>query len=258
MPCATLTDVAAELGKLMKDPVTPLAAAVLLNAAASFCPVLTIAAEPAPVVVELFTSQGCNSCPPADDVLAGLTRRRDVLPLSFHVTYWDRLGWPDTFGLEASTERQQDYARHLGRDGVYTPQIVVGGRLETVGSLRGRVLEAIDLLRSHPEPGPAIAIRDGRLELEAGAKAPHQLWLMAFDRVHEVAVGRGENRGRTLRYRNVVRAILDLGSWDGSASARPLPLERLTAERRDAVAVLVQRQADGAILAALRIDLAPG
>ncbi len=241
----------------MKDPVTPLAAAVLFCAAASFCPTPSTAAGPAPVVVELFTSQGCNSCPPADDVLSELTRHEGVLPLSFHVTYWDRLGWPDTFGLEASTDRQQDYARHLGLSGLYTPQMVIGGRLDAVGSERRRVLKAIDLLRGHQEPGPAIRIADGRLELEASAEAPCHLWLMAFDRSHDVAIERGENRGRTIRYQNVVRAIVDLGRWDGRAGTLPLPLARLAAEQRDAVAVLVQRESDGAILAAERVDLSP-
>jgi hypothetical protein len=241
----------------MKDPVTPLVAAVLLSAAASFCPAPSIAAEPAPVVVELFTSQGCNSCPPADAVLGELTRQADVLPLAFHVTYWDRLGWPDTFGLEASTERQEAYARRLGLSGLYTPQMVIGGRIDAVGSERQRVLKAIDLLRSHPEPGPAITIEDGRLELAASVDGPCNLWLMAFDRVHDVVIGRGENRGRTIRYQNVVRRIVDLGIWDGSATTLPLPLQQLAAEQRDGAAVLVQRQADGAILAARRVDLGP-
>ncbi len=243
----------------MKDPVTPLAAAVLLCAAASFCPTPSVAAaaEPVPVVVELFTSQGCNSCPPADALLSELTRRADLLPLSFHVTYWDRLGWPDSFGLQASTDRQEAYARSLGLSGLYTPQMVVGGRIDVVGSQRQRVLEAIELLRGHPQPGPAIRVADGRLELEAGGGGRCHLWLMGFDRVHDVAIERGENRGRTIRYQNVVRTILDLGTWDGSAATLPLPLERLAAEQHDGAAVLVQRAADGAIVAARRIDLPP-
>jgi len=241
----------------MKDPVTPLAAAVLFWTAASFCPAPSIAAEPAPVVVELFTSQGCDSCPPADAVLGELTHKADVLPLSFHITYWDRLGWPDTFGLKASTERQQAYARHLGLRGLYTPQMVVGGRIDVVGSERRRVLKAIELLRDHPQPGPAIRVAAGRLELEASTEGPCRLWLMAFDRVHDVAIRRGENRGRTIRYRNVVRTIVDLGTWNGRATTLPLPLARLAAQHRDAAAVLVQRQADGVIVAAERVDLSP-
>ena len=240
----------------MKDPVTPLAAA-LFWAAASFCPGLADAAEPAPVVVELFTSQGCNSCPPADRLLGELAARDDVLPLSFHVTYWDRLGWPDTFGLEASTRRQGDYADWLGLRGLYTPQMVIGGRLDAVGSQRRRVLAAIELLQSHPEPGPAIALEDGELRLEAGDQGPCTLWLIGFDPAHDVRIERGENRGRTLRYHNVVREIVELGTWRGEATSLPLPRARLAPERRDA-AVLVQRAADGAIIGARRIALEPG
>jgi hypothetical protein len=242
----------------MKDPLTPLVAAVLLHAAASFSPAAAVAAEPVPVVVELFTSQGCNSCPPADLVLGELTRRDDVLPLSFHVTYWDRLGWPDSFGLAASTGRQRDYAGSLGRRGVYTPQMVIGGRIDVVGSQRRRVLEAIELLRGEPAAALAIAIEQGALRLSGGASEPCSLWLVAFDRAHDVAIERGENRGQTLRYHNVVREITGLGDWDGTALTLPLPLERLAADQRDGAAVLVQRKADGAILTARRIDLAPG
>ncbi|MCC2663469.1 MAG: hypothetical protein K0S35_1391 [Geminicoccaceae bacterium] len=242
----------------MEDPVTPLAVAALLWAAAALCfAPPAIAAGPAPVVVELFTSQGCNSCPPADALLGELAGRDHVLPLSFHVTYWDRLGWPDSFGLAASTRRQQAYADRLGRRGLYTPQMVIGGRLDAVGSQRHRVLAAIELLQGHDEPGPALAVTDGELRLGTGDQGPCTLWLIGFDRVHDVAIERGENRGRTLRYHNVVREIVDLGTWQGDSLALPLPLGRLAAERRDA-AVLVQRQADGAILGARRIALEPG
>lgn len=240
----------------MKDPVTPLAA-VLLCAAASFCPAPSFAADPAPIVVELFTSQGCNSCPPADAVLGELARRDDVLPLSFHVTYWDRLGWPDSFGLEASTQRQEAYADSLGRRSLYTPQMVVGGRLDVVGSQRRRVLEAIELLQSHSQPGPAIAIADGELLLPAGDDGACTLWLIGFDRAHDVAIERGENRGRTLRYHNVVRTIERFGRWTGAASTFELPLARHAAEGRAGLAIVVQRDEDRAILSAARIDLAP-
>ena len=122
----------------MKHPVTPLVAAALVFAAAFFWRVDAPAAEPAPLVAELFTSQGCNSCPPADRLLGELARRDDVLPLSFHVTYWDRLGWRDTFGLEDGTRRQERYAEWLGLSRVYTPQMVIGGRIDVV-ALRLRV-----------------------------------------------------------------------------------------------------------------------
>lgn len=148
----------------MKDPVTPLVAAAPLCVAASFCPppAAGAAARP-PVVVELFTSQGCSSCPPADALLGELARRDDVLALSFHVTYWDRLGWPDTFGLAASTARQNDYARWMGQGRVYTPQMVIGGRLDVVGSARrGQPLELrppLDRFRGAGRASAAILLQ---------------------------------------------------------------------------------------------------
>jgi len=241
----------------MKDPLTPLVAAVMLHAAASFLPAPSSAAEPAPVVVELFTSQGCNSCPPADVVLGELARRDDVLPLSFHITYWDRLGWPDTFGLAGSTARQRDYAESLARRAVYTPQMVIGGRIDVVGSQQWRVLEAIELLQTHPQTGPAITIADGELILAGGDRGACTLWLIGFDRAHDVVIERGENRGRRLRYHNVVRSIERLGRWTGAASRFVLPLARHAAAGRDGLAVIVQRDEDRAILTATRIDL-PG
>jgi hypothetical protein len=142
----------------MKDHVTPRIAAATLVAAALFCHSPGVAADPPPVVVELFTSQGCNSCPPADRLLGELAKRDDVLPLGFHVTYWDRLGWPDTFGLAGSTERQESYAAWLGLDRLYTPQMVIGGRIDVVGGSRARVLEAIELLRGGATPGPTLTV----------------------------------------------------------------------------------------------------
>jgi hypothetical protein len=244
----------------MKDPVTPLVAAVLVIAAASFAPARAggPALEPGstpPIVVELFTSQGCSSCPRADVVLGELKARQDVLPLSFHVTYWDRLGWPDTFGLEASTARQRAYADLLDNGGLYTPQMVIGGRIDVVGSQRGRVREAIDLLTTRRAPGPPIAIEDDMLRLGGGPADEATIWLFGFDRQHEVRIGRGENRGRTIDYHNVVREVISLGRWSGEAMEIALPLPRLAADGRDGAAVVVQRPNTGEILAASRIDL---
>lgn len=216
------------------------------------------AAQPAPVVVELFTSQGCNSCPPADRLLGELTGRNDVLPLSFHVTYWDRLGWPDTFGLEDSTRRQQMYADWLGLGRVYTPQMVIGGRIDVVGGSRGRVLEAIELLQSHAGPGPELTIAGDRLSVSAGDRDDAAIWLVAFDDYHDVAIERGENRGKTLRYHHVVRELTRLAYWHGRALEIALPLARLDAAARAGAAILMQRLSDGAILAATRIDLSRG
>lgn len=245
----------------MKDPVTPLVAAVLAIAATSFSPAAmgspadSVVSVPPPVVVELFTSQGCSSCPPADEVLGELVARPNILPLSFHVTYWDRLGWPDTFGLEASTQRQRSYAALLDNNGLYTPQMVIGGRIDVVGSRRQRVSQAIDLIASHRKPSLPIAIEGDSLRLGAGEPAEATVWLFGIDREHEVAIGRGENRGRDVRYHNVVRDITRLGRWSGGALELALPLERLAGEGRDGAVVLVQQQDSGDILAASQLDL---
>jgi hypothetical protein len=242
----------------MKDHVTPLGAAAIVFAAALFWSLPGQTAQPAPVVVELFTSQGCNSCPPADRLLGELTARDDVLPLSFHVTYWDRLGWPDSFGLEESTRRQEMYAAWLGLRGVYTPQMVIGGRIDVVGGSRGRVLEAIDLMRDHANAGPELTIGGDRLTVGDGDQDRAAIWLIAFDDHHEVAVERGENRGRTLRYHHVVRELTRLAEWRGRTLEIALPLAALHAAGRAGAAILVQRLNDGAILTATRTALASG
>jgi hypothetical protein len=242
----------------MNDHVLPRIAAATMVGAALFLHSSGGRAEPLPVVVELFTSQGCSSCPPADILLGELAERDDVLPLSFHVTYWDRLGWPDTFGLEDSTRRQEAYADWLDLDQVYTPQMVIGGRIDVVGSARGRVLEAIDLLRSHGGAGPELTIAGDRLSVSAGERDDAAIWLIAFDDHHDVAIERGENRGRTLRYHHVVRELTRLADWDGRALAVELPLARLDAAGRAGAAILVQRLSDGVILAAARVPLAQG
>lgn len=220
-------------------------------------PTTAALAEPAPVVVELFTSQGCYSCPPADVIAGELAERDDVLPLSFHVTYWDRLGWPDTLGLEEGTARQELYARYLGTGRMYTPQMVIHGQIDVVGSQRGRVMQALDIIKENWEDEVEIAIDNGRLSIEQANAAPATVWLAAYDDVHEVDIERGENAGKTLRYYNSVRELTPLGKLDGSGFSSDLPLARLSAEGRSGVAILVQRDSDGALLDAAKIDLSP-
>lgn len=207
------------------------------------------------MVVELFTSQGCNSCPPADELLGELSARADLLPLAFHVTYWDRLGWPDTLGLPTGTERQYRYASLFGSGRVYTPQMVVGGRLDVVGSDRARVLQAIKLIADHAPDGPMLAIAGSRLTIGAGADQA-KVWLAGYDHKHEVAIERGENRGRTIAYHHAVRELVELGQWSGQPLELELPLEQLREAGRDGAAVLLQRISDGAMLAAARVQLA--
>ncbi len=211
-------------------------------------------AEDAPVVVELFTSQGCYSCPPADELLGELAERDDVLPLAYHVTYWDRLGWPDTLGLEAGTARQEAYARTLGTGRMYTPQMVVQGQIDVVGSQRGRVARALEIAQEHSGDSLGLEVSEGRLEIPSSDAVTGTVWLAAYDDVNEVVIERGENSGKTLTYHKSVRELTELGHYDGAAMTADLPLARLAADGRDGAAILVQRD-DGAIIGAARVDL---
>ena len=216
-----------------------------------FAAVLASAAHAAdaPIVVELFTSQGCSSCPPADAFLTDLARdRRDVLPLAFHVTYWDTTGWKDPYSLDAATTRQQDYARHLGDDGVYTPQMVVDGTTGFVGSRRSQGLSVI--AGATRKPVPVSLTRDGQtllVKLGRGAGRA-QILLIGFDPSHETHVGRGENTGRTLLESNIVRSLTPIGTWSGS----PIELHAPPQAGQD-FAVLLQT-ANDTIIGAARLQ----
>jgi hypothetical protein len=205
-------------------------------------------AQQAPVVVELFTSQGCSSCPPADAFLTDLAHRRpDVLPLAFHVTYWDYLGWKDPYSLNAATLRQRDYARLLGEDGVYTPQMVVDGAKGFVGSDRGEGLSTIAAAAS--KSVPVSLARDGfSLLVTIGVGSGNaQVLLVGYDPSHETPIGRGENSGRTLRESNVVRSLTPIGAWTGS----PVTLHQ-SPPAGEGFAVLLQAP-DGHIIGAARL-----
>jgi hypothetical protein len=203
------------------------------------------AAAPAPVLIELFTSQGCNSCPRADAALARLAARHDVLPLAFHVTYWDRLGWTDTLGDARFDRRQRWYAGLLGT-GAYTPQAVVAGELDLVGS-DPRLERALALVAERRMPAPVAIGADAVAALpEVEATAPLALTALAFDPHHRVAIGRGENAGREIDYVNAVRSIADLGTWDGTP--RQVSLGAVAAGGRGLV-LLAQDPATGRIAA---------
>ncbi len=170
------------------------------------------------VVVELFTSQGCSSCPPADELLTELARdRRDVLPLAFHVTYWNSLGWKDPFSLEAATSRQRGYASLSGIGGIYTPQAVVNGSEDVIGSDRPALLRA---LRSAAGSAavPVQATRDAAgISIAVGAgSGGGKVLLVGYDAQHRTKVARGENAGATLVESNIVRALEPIGDWRGA------------------------------------------
>ena len=207
-----------------------------LGLIAGLSPVAAIAAE-RPVVVELFTSQGCSSCPPANAYLNELSRdRRDILPLAFHVTYWDRLGWKDPFSLPAATQRQDVYGHRFG-DGSYTPEMVVDGVAGMVGSDRGDVASAIENAKRHSQTAATVSVtRNGEqlsIQVDSGRGAAKVL-LIGFDHEHTTAIGRGENSGRTLTEANVFRSIRSVGQWSGT----PLRLSEPFPEGQDAAVVL--------------------
>lgn len=211
------------------------------------------------VVVELFTSQGCSSCPPADAILGELAGQPNILALSFHVDYWDYIGWKDPFASAQYTNRQREYAATLGLRYVYTPQIVVDGRLDIVGSHRREVTRAIQQ-SSEAEPVVQVTLEaadGGRARLSAGA-APSggaTVWLVTFDDAHSTPVERGENRGRDLRNSNVVRELTALGTWTGEAKTFALDFAKARAEGRGGCAIIVQDGRGGPILGAAVFDL---
>ncbi len=212
-------------------------------------PTIAHAAE-RPVVVELFTSEGCSSCPPADAFLTDLSHRgRDVLPLAFHVTYWDRLGWRDPYSLAAATDRQAVYGRRFG-DGSYTPEMVVDGTKGLVGSERGAAQSAIAAARRGDRTASEITLSrsSGRIGISLGAgSGAGRVVLVGFDPEHVTAIGRGENSGRTLTESNIVRSVRTLGEWRG----QPMTLD-VEAPAGQEAAVLLEAP-DGAIVGAARL-----
>lgn len=205
------------------------------------------------MLVELFTSQGCSSCPPADALLAELAGDPAVLPLAFHVTYWDRLGWTDGFADLRFDQRQRAYAKVLGVPRVYTPQAVVAGELDVVGSSRARLLAAIGVARTHGEARPLHLEANGRVAVPADLeRGGMELWAAAWDGPRTVAIERGENAGRTLTYQHVVRW---LQCWADAPTLLALPVDELRSAGLAGVAVVAQRRADGRVLAVGRLPL---
>lgn len=200
-----------------------------------------------PVVLELFQSQGCSSCPPANANLNALADRPDVLALSFGVTYWDQLGWKDTFAKPAFTDRQKAYARALPAQ-LGTPQMVVEGREDLIGTNAQDV--DLALRRARPAMDATVALSRGRVEIGAGQapKGGADVWLVRYDpRVRQVAIQRGENNGKTLPHRDVVRELTRLGGWTGAPTAFAITAPDDPALR---TAVLIQARNGGPILAA--------
>ena len=224
-----------------------LPALILALAACAGGPAL---AQPRPVqVVELYTSQGCSSCPPADAALAVLATRPEILALSFGVTYWDNLGWRDTFAQSKFTDRQWAYARGLRHSNVATPQVVVNGRTDVVGQSVPEIDQALRRA-ALPAGGPQVTLAAGSVAI-AGAAPAHaaDVWLVRYDpNTVQVPVKRGENTGKTLPIRNVVRELTKLGGWAGGSKTYAVPAGPAGLK----TAILVQAGSGGPILAAAK------
>jgi len=242
----------------------------LVGAAIACCAVLALALPaamaqdtkqaPQPtVVVELFTSQGCSSCPPADRLLGELAKRDNVVALSLPVDYWDYLDWEDTLGRSEHTERQRRYADVLGLPSVYTPQIVVNGVTDVIGSHARAVEEAIraatkQMADTHVPVN--IDERSGIIRVEIGA-APQSVKVKQARIVmvpalssRTVHIERGENSGKTITYHNVSREIMRVGQWNGDAVTLKLPHDEVMIGESDRCAVILQDEESGVILGA--------
>ncbi len=232
------------LGAAITGPAAGLAAIALAGA-----PLMAMAADAAhPEVVELFQSQGCSSCPPANANVLAIADRPDVLTLSWQVTYWDQLGWKDTFGSPAFTARQWDYAHAFHRTEVATPEVVVNGRADIVGSDRDE-LEGLLRRADRGDTGPRIDISGDHVTVAGGGPRGTVLLVRYDPNIIQVPIQRGENGGRTLPHKNVVREVVDLGAWTGERKTYLLPPAGRAGLK---TAVLVEAAPGGAILAAAR------
>ncbi len=209
-----------------------------------------------PVVVELFTSQGCSACPPADELLGQLAGRDDVIALALHVDYWDYIGWADTFATAAFTQRQHGYGQAARSNVVYTPQMVVGGVDHVVGNRPMDVADTIAAHRAAPNPVTveADATSDGwqvRAVWVGSGQAPSMVvQVVTYSPMEEVEITRGENAGLSTQYYNVVRSWQVVSDWSGAA-----PFEALVMPSADMPhVVIVQSDAFGAILGALQLN----
>jgi hypothetical protein len=218
---------------------------------ASMTPLPASAGEPR-AVIELFTSQGCSSCPAADKVLGELSRDPTLVTLSLPVDYWDYLGWKDTLALHGHSNRERAYADTRGDREVYTPQVVVNGIVHVLGSDKAAIEQAIAQTRQSAAPlmlPVTIVVADGKVSVNVpaanGENASAEVWLCPITGKAQVAIERGENRGHTLAYTNVVRRWVKLGDWSGKAETFSLPMAELadadfSLRDIDRVAVIVQ------------------
>jgi len=222
------------------------------SSALGLCAIVAIirpaAAEPR-AVVELFTSQGCSSCPPADRIIGELAKDPSVIALSMPIDYWDYLGWKDTLADARFSARQKAYSQMRGDRDVYTPQVIVNGATQVIGSDRASIDGAISDTRK--EAGvmsvPVTMALDGKqikvavaASGQGGAAVHGEVWICSVSRSVPISIGRGENRGQQVTYHNVVRNLLKVGDWNGSAGSWSVPLENISRDDVDAAVVYLQ------------------
>lgn len=215
-----------------------------------------------PILVELYTSQGCSSCPPADQILGQVKEREDVVALSFNVDYWDYIGWRDTLAKRENTLRQQAYEKVLSSHRVYTPQMVVDGVRDVVGNQRKDVLDAI-ARRAAEVAGKRAALTlsqsgdtvEVRIAALAGVKQPATVWLAHTLSARTVNIANGENSGRTITYHNVVRDFAAVGKWAGEAVTLELPARGTPGENTDGVTVWIQTGDPGPVLGVAQLKI---
>ena len=213
-----------------------------------------------PVLIELFTSQGCSSCPPADQLASKLVKDAGLIVVTRPVTYWDRLGWKDTLALEANTDLQRAYARTglAGNNGVYTPQMVVDGAVGVIGS-RERMVRRL-ARRATMRDQAAIRAKNGAegtviVGLGGTTTNKAELYLLAIDDAESVSIGRGENGGRVVRYTNVLRAETKLGEWNGGKKALTIAASKFKTPEANRYALVLREPNGGKVLAA---QMVPG
>jgi len=212
-------------------------------------------------VVELFTSQGCSSCPPADQIIGELAKDPNVIALSMPIEYWDYLGWKDTLADSRFSARQKAYSQMRGDRDVYTPQVIVNGSANVIGSDRAAIDSAIQ--NTQKTTGvmsvPVTMTLSGKqinvsvAASKAATPGHGEVWICSVSKAVPISIGRGENRGRQVTYYNVVRNILKVGDWNGSSGSWTVPLENISRDGVDAAVVYVQdgnREKPGAMLGA--------
>jgi len=199
-------------------------------------------------VIELFTSQGCSSCPAADELLAKFQADPSLIALSLPVDYWDYLGWKDTLAIPSHTMRQRAYSQMRGDREIYTPQVVVNGIAQAIGSDQAGIENAVGQSRNYPSSLSVplqVSVADERVSVMLPARkhadaGGGEVWLCALSGSVPVGIARGENRGRTITYTNVVRRWIKLGNWNGKSENFTVPVDAIKSDGVDAIAVLLQ------------------